>query len=169
MLGVGPDDSLLQFAPLNFDASALQIFVPLMAGGRSVLVPAPGRLGAGDFMALADRHGLTMLDLPAALWRQWVETMTEEGLRMAPSIRIFFTGGEALSPRTMRRWAALCDRTVAFLSSYGPTEASITATATISDSDAMASVGDGVPDIGRPPAERRRPHPRPLRRAAPPA
>ncbi len=150
VLGVGPDDSLLQFAPLNFDASALQLFVPLMAGGRSVLVPAPGRLGARDFMDLADRHGLTMLDLPAALWRQWVETMTEEGLRMAPSIRIFLTGGEALSPRTMRRWAALCDRKVAFLSSYGPTEASITATATVSDSTAMAAIGDGVPDIGMP-------------------
>ncbi|KQT54861.1 hypothetical protein ASG43_04785 [Aureimonas sp. Leaf454] len=149
-LGVEPGDSLLQFAPLNFDASALQIFVPLLAGGTSVLHHAPSRLGARDFMDLADRYGLTMLDLPAALWRQWVETMTEEGLRMAPSIRIFLTGGEALSPRTMRRWAALCDRKVVFLSSYGPTEASITATAYVSDSDAMATAPDGAPDIGHP-------------------
>lgn len=150
VLGVGADDSLLQFAPLNFDASALQLFVPLLAGGRTVLHHDPARLGARDFMDLADRHGLTMLDLPAALWRQWVDTMTEEGLRMAPSIRIFFTGGEALSPRTMRRWAALCDRKVAFLSSYGPTEASITATVHVSDSEAMATAGDTAPDIGVP-------------------
>ncbi|WP_062207120.1 hybrid non-ribosomal peptide synthetase/type I polyketide synthase [Aureimonas sp. AU12] len=149
-LGVGPGDSLLQFAPLNFDASALQIFVPLLAGGRSVLHHRPNSLGARDFMDLAGRHGLTMLDLPAALWRQWVDTMTEEGLRMAPTIRIFLTGGEALSGRTMRRWAALCDREVTFLSSYGPTEASITATAYLSDSRAMADVGDAAPDIGRP-------------------
>ncbi|MBB3996732.1 non-ribosomal peptide synthetase/type I polyketide synthase [Aureimonas pseudogalii] len=149
-LGVGPGDSLLQFAPLNFDASALQIFVPLLAGGRSVLHHRPNGLGARDFMDLAERHGLTMLDLPAALWRQWVDTMTEEGLRMAPTIRIFLTGGEALSGRTMRRWAALCDREVTFLSSYGPTEASITATAYLSDSRAMAAMGDVSPEIGRP-------------------
>ena len=149
-LGVGPDDSLLQFAPLNFDASALQLFVPLLAGGTAVLHHQPGRLGATDFMDLANRHGLTMLDLPAALWRRWVDTMTEDGLRMAPSIRIFFTGGEALSPRTMRRWSALCDRKVAFLSSYGPTEASITATAYVSDSDAMADIADTAPDLGAP-------------------
>ena len=150
LLGVEPSDSLLQFAPLNFDASALQIFVPLLSGGCSVLHHRPDRLGASDLMDLARRHALTMLDLPAALWRQWVDTMTEEGMRMAPSIRAFLTGGEALSTRSLRRWSALCDRKVAFLSSYGPTEASITATAYISDSEALASVEDGVPDIGRP-------------------
>jgi amino acid adenylation domain-containing protein len=150
LLGVRPGDSLLQFAPMNFDASALQIFLPLLSGGTSVLHHRPDRLGARDFIDLAKRYGLTMLDLPAALWRQWVETMTEEGLRMAPSIRIFLTGGEALSTRTMRRWAALCDRKVTFLSSYGPTEASITASAYISDSMAMASIEDGAASIGAP-------------------
>ncbi len=150
LLGVGPGDSLLQFAPLNFDASALQIFLPLLSGGSTVLHHRPDRLGARDFSDLAERHGLTMLDLPAALWRQWVETMTEEGLRMAPSIRIFLTGGEALSTRTMRRWAALCDRKVIFLSSYGPTEASITASAYINDSAAMAAIEDGSASIGKP-------------------
>ncbi|SMC96648.1 amino acid adenylation domain-containing protein [Fulvimarina manganoxydans] len=149
-LGARPDDSLLQFAPLNFDASALQLFVPMLAGGTAVLHHQPGRLGAKDFMDLANRHGLTMLDLPAALWRRWVDTMSEEGLRMAPSIRIFLTGGEALSPRTMRRWSALCDRPVTFLSSYGPTEASITATAYVSDSAAMADIADLAPDLGEP-------------------
>ncbi len=150
VLGVTPDDSLLQFAPLNFDASALQIFLPLLSGGCCVLHHRPDRLGAGDFMDLAQRHGLTMLDLPAALWRQWVETMTGEGLRMAPSIRIFLTGGEALSARTLHRWSALCDRRVTFLSSYGPTEASITATAYVSDSEALEQIEDATPDIGRP-------------------
>lgn len=149
-LGVGPQDSLLQFAPLNFDASALQIFVPLLAGGTCVLHHQPGRLGARDFMELSDRHQLSILDLPAALWRQWVDTMTEEGMRMAKSIRIFLTGGEALNRQTMQKWAALCDRDVQFLSSYGPTEASITAAAYLSGSEAMQEAVEVGSDIGYP-------------------
>ncbi|HEX6862238.1 MAG TPA: condensation domain-containing protein, partial [Thermoanaerobaculia bacterium] len=75
VLGLGPGHRVLQFASPSFDASALQIFPTLISGATLVLHPDPAGLTSEEILDLCERQGVTVLDLPGALWRQWVDTM----------------------------------------------------------------------------------------------
>ncbi|HSF43044.1 MAG TPA: non-ribosomal peptide synthase/polyketide synthase [Thermoanaerobaculia bacterium] len=149
-VGLGPDDRLLLFAPLSFDASVLQIFPPLASGAAVAVHPNPRELASHEILALCERRGVTVLDLPAALWRQWVEEVAAERLPLPASLRAFLTGGESVPVARLRTWAGLTSRPVSFLSSYGPTEATVTSTVFQTRSDQVPSLrGENVP-IGRP-------------------
>nr|MDP9122804.1 non-ribosomal peptide synthetase [Acidobacteriota bacterium] len=147
-------DRVLQFASLAFDASAVQIFPTLSCGAALVLHPDPAGLSGVELLALCERHGITVLDLPAALWRQWVEEMAAGGYVLPPGLRTFMTGGESLSREILGRWARLVGPSTRFLSSYGPTEATVTTTlfgltaAQVSQLPARGT-GDGA-EIGTP-------------------
>ena len=149
-LALGPADRLLLFAPLFFDASVLQIFAALGSGAALVIHRNPRELAARDILALCERHGATVLDLPAALWRQWVDEVAAARLPLPATLRAFLTGGERVPAARLHTWAALVGREVSFLSSYGPTEASVTATVwQTTTSGAAALAAEHVP-IGRP-------------------
>ncbi|HVS00273.1 MAG TPA: condensation domain-containing protein, partial [Thermoanaerobaculia bacterium] len=150
VVGLGPADRLLLFAPLSFDASALQIFPPLASGAAVVVYPDPRELASHEILGLCERSGMTVLDLPAALWRQWVEDVASQGLPLPASLRSFLTGGESVSVSRLRTWARLAERPLSFLSSYGPTEATVTSTVFTTRSDRVPSLaGEKVP-LGRP-------------------
>ena len=74
------------------DASTLEIWGPLLNGGRLVIAPA-GRLSLGELGALIKERGISTLWLTAALFNQMVDTQLES-LR---GVRQLLAGGEALS------------------------------------------------------------------------
>ncbi|HKV13053.1 MAG TPA: amino acid adenylation domain-containing protein, partial [Thermoanaerobaculia bacterium] len=149
-LELGPGDRLLLFAPLAFDASVLQIFPTLTRGAALVIHPQPRELSARDVLELCARHKVTVLDLPAALWRQWVEDVAASRLPLPGSLRAFLTGGESVPAARLRTWASLAAPGAAFLSSYGPTEATVTTTVwQTTGAEATALEAPQVP-IGRP-------------------
>jgi amino acid adenylation domain-containing protein len=143
-------DRLLLFAPLSFDASVLQIF-PTLASGASLAVHSdPRQLSSREILAFCERHSVTVLDLPAARWRQWVDDVAAERLPVPGCLRAFLTGGESVSRARFGAWADLVGRPALFLSSYGPTEATVTATVFCSASQrAHEPTWANVP-IGRP-------------------
>jgi amino acid adenylation domain-containing protein len=146
-----PGDRLLLFAPLSFDASVLQMFPTLTRGAALVLHPDTRELVGREVLGFCARHRLTLLDLPAALWRQWVEEVAAAGERLPAALRYCLTGGEAVPIERLHRWAGLTDRDVRFLSSYGPTEATVTATACVTSSRRLDELpeAENVP-LGRP-------------------
>jgi amino acid adenylation domain-containing protein len=148
--GLGPDDRLLLFAPLSFDASVLQIFPPLASGAALVVHPDPRELASHEILALCERSGMTVLDLPAALWRQWVEDVAAQRLALPSSLRAFLTGGESVSVARLRTWAGLAGRPLSFLSSYGPTEATVTATVFTTWNHRVPSLAGATVPLGRP-------------------
>ena len=127
-LGLGQGDRMLQFASLSFDASAVQIFPTLTSGAALVLHRNPRSLSPAEIVDLCRSAGVTVLDLPAALWRQWVAEVAADGEVQAP-VRMFLTGGETVPAEVLREWAGAVPPGAGFLSSYGPTEATITTTA----------------------------------------
>ncbi len=138
LLGLGPGDRMLQFASLSFDASAVQIFPTLTSGAALVLHPDPRRLAPLELLDLCARERVTVLDLPAALWRQWVAEVAGSDAtdatdateaRIAAPIRMYLTGGESVPAVVLRDWESRMEPGTGFLSSYGPTEATITTTA----------------------------------------
>jgi amino acid adenylation domain-containing protein len=114
---LGPDETLLQLAPVSFDASTFELWGALLHGGRCVLfperVPTPGTLAD-----VIRRAGVTTVWLTASLFNAVVDTAPQalDGLRQ------ILTGGEALSPPHIARAQHRLPGT-AFVNGYGPTEA----------------------------------------------
>jgi amino acid adenylation domain-containing protein/non-ribosomal peptide synthase protein (TIGR01720 family) len=112
----GRDEAWLQLAPPSFDASTLEIWAPLLHGGRLVLMP-PGTPTLGELATVIRRQGVTSLWLTAGLFHQLVE----EDVRALSPLRQVLAGGEALSPPRVRRFARELPAT-RLINGYGPTE-----------------------------------------------
>ncbi|HYH81624.1 MAG TPA: amino acid adenylation domain-containing protein [Longimicrobium sp.] len=137
----GPDDRVLHFAPITFDASVLEIWVALLKGATLVIHP-PDLPSLEELGAFVRERGVTWAFLTTGLFRQMVEHSAGDLRR----VRELFTGGEALPPAVARAaWKAL-PRT-RLVNAYGPTEcATVATTFPVTSGQGIA---DGVP-IGKP-------------------
>jgi amino acid adenylation domain-containing protein len=112
----GPKETFLQFAPVSFDASTLEIWGPLLNGGRLVMMQ-PQASSLEDLGRTIRRHGVTTLWLTAGLFHLMVEQRLED---LRP-IRQLLAGGDVLSPRHVRMVLEnLTD--CRLINGYGPTE-----------------------------------------------
>ncbi|MEU4105553.1 amino acid adenylation domain-containing protein [Streptomyces tanashiensis] len=142
--GIGPDDAVLQFSPLHFDASIQEIFTTLGAGGTLVL-RTDDMLDVAELLAGCARHGVTYLDLPAAYWHELVYVLSTGSVRLPDGLRTVMIYGEAALPERVAQWRGLVGDRVRLLNGYGPTETTVVATmADLSRHD------DGPIPIGRP-------------------
>ncbi|RAI44662.1 Pls/PosA family non-ribosomal peptide synthetase [Rhodoplanes roseus] len=132
--GYRPGDRVYQGMTIAFDFSIEETWVPLMAG--STLVPA--RAGGGlvgeelaDF--LHDRRVTAMCCCPTLL------STIERDL---PHLRLLMVGGEACPQNLVMRWSRR-GRTI--LNTYGPTEATVTATVTELVPEKPVTIGIPMP------------------------
>ncbi|MFC9267211.1 amino acid adenylation domain-containing protein [Streptomyces zhihengii] len=125
--GIGPDDRVLQFSPLHFDASIQEIFATLGAGGTLVL-RTDDMLDVGELLDGCARHGVTLLDLPAAYWHELVYVLATGSARLPDALRTVIIYGEAALPERIAQWRALAGERVRLLNAYGPTETTVVAT-----------------------------------------
>ncbi|MFL6236364.1 MAG: amino acid adenylation domain-containing protein [Thermoanaerobaculia bacterium] len=113
---LGPEQTFLQLANLAFDAATLEIWAPLLNGGRLVLFPGR-RPSLDDLSEILERHGVTTLWLTAGLFHQ----MVNERLEALRPLRQLLAGGDVLSPAHVRRaLEGLPGCTL--INGYGPTE-----------------------------------------------
>ena len=113
---LGPEEVVLQFAPISFDASTLELWGSLLNGGRLVVCPA-GKLSLEELGEVIQQRGVTTLWLTAALFHQMVDTHIES-LR---GVRQLLAGGEALSVAHVRRMLEVIGEG-RLINGYGPTE-----------------------------------------------
>ncbi|MFJ5552101.1 amino acid adenylation domain-containing protein [Streptomyces sp. NPDC093225] len=134
-LGSGAADTWLSLTSVSFDISGLELFLPLVTGGRLVL---PDHLDTKDGAALAalvERHGITHVQATPSGWN----LLLRSGLDRARVTAL--TGGEALPAELA---GELCSRVDRLVNVYGPTETTIWSTS-------WEVPGDGGPvAIGRP-------------------
>jgi amino acid adenylation domain-containing protein len=116
--GIGPGDTVLQFASFAFDASVQDTFMPLLGGARVVLAAAETLQSPSRLAALMRQARVTVACLPPA-----VLDLLPAG--HYPDLRILMPGGEELPAELARRWIRPGLR---LINSYGPTEATIDAT-----------------------------------------
>jgi len=118
--GLDAEDGLLAVTSLSFDISALEHFLPLLAGGKVVVA---GRRPAEDPEALFGtlrRPDVTTMQTTPSFWQLMVDAGLPAGL-----IERALCGGEALSAGLA---ADLGDRVGALWNVYGPTETTIWST-----------------------------------------
>ncbi|RKG88709.1 amino acid adenylation domain-containing protein, partial [Corallococcus terminator] len=115
-VNLSPDETLLQLAPLSFDASTFEIWGALLNGARLVLAP-PEAPSAEALAALLERERVTTLWLTAGLFHQLVDTRLDA---FAP-VRQLLAGGDVLSaPHVARVMETHPGCQV--INGYGPTE-----------------------------------------------
>ena len=147
LAGIGCGDRVLQFASPGFDASLEEILATLLSG--ATLVPRPEVLASNleEFHRFIRDAEITVLDLPTAYWAAWCAWMVYENESIPENVRTTIIGGERASSAAMKDWFAANGREHRLVNTYGPTEASIVATAEVIGAD-WNEPGD--PAIGRP-------------------
>ena len=144
---LSPKDRVLQFASISFDHSVEEIFPTLLCGAALVIRDDSISLLARPFLAACEALGVTVLDLPTAFWRQLTHEIAADQLAIPKSVRLLVTGGESATVRQVASWQKLAGDDVRFVSNYGPTEATVVATAWEASEPVK---GNGVIPIGRP-------------------
>ncbi|MDQ3898505.1 MAG: amino acid adenylation domain-containing protein [Actinomycetota bacterium] len=133
--------TVLQFAPLSFDASTFEIWASLLNGGVLAVHP-PGVPSLDELGAFIRTEQVSLLFLTTSLFRQMVERRPDDLRGVAQVV----TGGEAMFPPLAKAaWEALPRSRV--VNAYGPTEC--TAFACTYDLRTPQAFADEVP-IGRP-------------------
>jgi thioesterase domain-containing protein len=140
-------DRFLQFSTPNFDASVVEIFPTLAAGGTVVLRDAAMAESAEGFLAGCARWGVTMAVPATAFWHELVATLAAEGKTFPPSLRLMAPGGERMLPERAALWRRVAPG-VELHNAYGPTETTVHVTRYLIPADYDDSSG-AVP-IGRP-------------------
>ncbi|WP_431045564.1 amino acid adenylation domain-containing protein [Streptomyces sp. P1-3] len=113
---IGPDDVFLTLAPVAFDASTIEIWGPLLNGGRLAVHPGD----PSDLERLAreiESRGVTVLLLTTGLLNQMVTSQPA----CFRTVRHVLTGGDVASPGHVERLLSAHPH-LTFTNGYGPTE-----------------------------------------------
>ncbi|AHG93598.1 amino acid adenylation domain protein (plasmid) [Gemmatirosa kalamazoonensis] len=127
-LGVTPDERVLQFSALSFDASVLEILWSLCQGGCLHLVSKEVQTDPDALATMIAAEGITATLLPPVMLRAIDPSRV-------PALRTVLSGGEACGADIVERWAP--GRRL--FNAYGPTEVTVMPT--------MARLGDRVRGI----------------------
>ncbi|HWQ32046.1 MAG TPA: amino acid adenylation domain-containing protein [Blastocatellia bacterium] len=125
--GLQASDRVLQFASISFDVAAEEIFPAWLAGATVVLRP-DGMMTGSDLQQMIEREELTVINLPAPYWHEWVSELAATKAAPPASLRLVVTGSDRVSAERYAVWKRLAGSRVAWMNAYGPTEATITAT-----------------------------------------
>jgi amino acid adenylation domain-containing protein len=131
---IGASDVVLQFGSFTFDASVMDMFMPLLGGAKVLLASAETLHSPPRLAALMRESGVTFVLLPPAVLSLLGEEKFED-------LRVLMTGGEELPSEVARSWVRPGLR---FVNAYGPTEAAVIATCQELDGSVYP------PPIGRP-------------------
>jgi amino acid adenylation domain-containing protein len=126
--GILATDRVLQFASLNFDTSAEEIFPGLVTGATIVLRTDSMLSSARDFLRMCGEMKISVLDLPTAYWHELAAELTTDNLKLPDSLRLVVIGGEKALPERLASWRQRAGAEVRLLNTYGPTETTIVAT-----------------------------------------
>jgi amino acid adenylation domain-containing protein/non-ribosomal peptide synthase protein (TIGR01720 family) len=136
----GRDDIFLQYAPVSFDAATLEIWGPLLNGGKLVLLP-PGNLSLAELGAAIRGYKVTSLWLTSSLFN----LMVDEQMADLAGVRQLLSGGDVLSVRHVRKALAGLPG-CRLINGYGPTEnTTFTCCHTITSQEEDQSVPIGRP------------------------
>ncbi len=131
--GFGAADSLLAVTTVSFDIAGLELYLPLVAGGR-VVVCDSGTAADGAALAVRiEESGATWMQATPTSWRM----LRDAGWTGAPQLNVL-CGGEEL-PLDLAEF--LSSRVASLRNVYGPTETTIWSTAGVVEPASGIDIG----------------------------
>ncbi|RAS65117.1 non-ribosomal peptide synthase protein (TIGR01720 family)/amino acid adenylation domain-containing protein [Lentzea atacamensis] len=121
LLGFGPGDGGLFKAPLGFDISINEVFLPLTTGAKLVIAEPGGERDIDYLLGIIERHDVTYTYLPSSILDLLIALPDFQ--RRGRSLRHVWCGGEVLTPELFARFRAVSDAVM--YHGYGPAEATI--------------------------------------------
>lgn len=127
-----PENRVLQFSSLNFDASIFEMLLAFGCGASLYIPPPTARLPGADFVAFLQDKAIDTAILPPAV----LSVLPAE----LPALQTVIAGGEACSAELVKQWA----KNRSFFNAYGPTEVTIWATVAKLDVEQKPYIGRPV-------------------------
>jgi len=150
---VAENDRTLQFSTINFDIAIEEIFPPLLTGSCIVIRPSKHTDSLIELSSIINNYQVTAVHIATAYWHEWVDLMVAAKSTIPESLRLMVVTGEKVSTKHYQHWKTLCQQSgktknkkVLWCNAYGPTEATVSASAFIPDESFDA---DNMP-IGKP-------------------
>ncbi|MEU1471088.1 amino acid adenylation domain-containing protein [Streptomyces sp. NPDC005761] len=121
ILHFGHDDASLFKAPLSFDISINEIFLPLVCGGRLVVLRPGGERDPHHLLSVIAEQRVTFTYLVSSMLDVLLEIAGDSG--RLNSLRHVWCGGEVLTPELYERFRTRLD--IPMYHGYGPAETTI--------------------------------------------
>ena len=128
-----PEDRVLQFATVVFDASISEILTTILSGATLVLLPNNGFFLGEDLYHILKEERISVVTLTPSV----LNTLPHKDL---PNMKTVVSAGEACSKQLIQYWA----NRVRFINAYGPTEC------TVCVSMHICTVDEDVISLGNP-------------------
>jgi nonribosomal peptide synthetase protein VioO len=126
VMGVGPGDTVLQFASLNWDTCFEEILTALTSGATLVFDDDAYSGSFPRFLKMIDRYQISVLDLPTAFWHEIVTFLADDAVPVPASLRTMVIGGEAARPARVDDWRSLVGSdAMRLVNTYGCTETTL--------------------------------------------
>jgi amino acid adenylation domain-containing protein len=143
-------DRILQFASLSFDVATEEFFAAWLGGARLVMRPEPAAIAPEQFVEFLEAEGVTLVNLPASFWAEWVTAIAERGCKLPTQLRRVVVGNEKTLPESLEKWQRAVGRLVTWNNAYGPSETTITASNYEPQQGGEGREGASAVPIGRP-------------------
>ncbi|MFD8281250.1 amino acid adenylation domain-containing protein [Streptomyces solisilvae] len=121
ILGFGHDDASLFKAPLSFDISINEIFLPLVCGARLVVLRPGGERDPHHLLSVIAEQRVTFTYLVSSMLDVLLEMAGDSG--RLDTLRHVWCGGEVLTPELYERFRGKLD--IPLYHGYGPAETTI--------------------------------------------
>ncbi|PHM65244.1 Amino acid adenylation [Xenorhabdus stockiae] len=143
-----PGDRVLQFVTFAFDISVSDIFPTLASGATLVLRPSYLKVPDSTFVDFIRAQKVTIINVPTAFWHHWGQEIKAGRSGFSSCIHTLIVGGDKVEPRCLIDWFS-CPETAdcRWFNAYGPTEITITATATMVNREMMMGSNNHISPI----------------------
>ena len=140
--GMNRDDVLVAVTTLSFDIAGLEMYLPLLAGGRLVIASREATYDGRLLKQLLEKSKATVMQATPATWRLLFESGWQGNLNLKVLI-----GGEALSTELARELVARCGPV---WNMYGPTETTIWSSVyhVLGKDDKLVPIGKPIANTG---------------------
>ncbi|MES0909357.1 non-ribosomal peptide synthetase, partial [Nocardiopsis tropica] len=128
-------DRFLASTTFGFDISSIEIYLPLVCGGATVLVTREDLLDPRRLAGMVSTHGVTHMQATPSLW----STLLEAGIDLS-GVHVV-TGGEPATPELVR---ALASAARGVTNGYGPTETTVYSTVCRLSADDPVTIGTAI-------------------------
>jgi len=129
LYGLSAGDRVPQLASLTFDACLEEIFPTWISGGTLILRSEETLGSVGQFFRDLNEWQITVASLTTAFWNVVCESLDERHHQLPTSLRVVIIGGERARRAHYESWRKHAGDRIRLVNTYGPTEATIVATA----------------------------------------